>query len=1716
MNTAAPVSIEGGEYSIDGGAFTSVAGSISSAQTLAVRTRASTNYSRISRTRVTVGTVSENFEVTSELPNYIPDAVVYDDQDIVYLLDNAHSYIFRWSIGEARYLDAYVLAASASSPTTMAYSGDHGRLYLGYGNGAIRFLDVTAADPVDAPFAQVSGNVMGLASVGRFVLAQDDAGAWGTHYILDRNGVATDQKDWNYYSRQYAWDGSSSRVYFFRDSFSPNDLLYETIDQSTGKITSQGETPYHGAYSIQPPIRVSANGSHVLLGSGDIYNRTDLAWAGSLGSQVTDARWFADSSIVALISASSNQTVLRRLGANRTVLEQRTFNGQPLRVMGTDARMAVLIRTTQSVEFHTYVPSDDSDGDGVANTQDAFPLDAAASVDTDRDGYPDAWNAGMTGSDSTTGLALDAYPQDAACYLPGHGDGVNCDYSATLPNYVPDRIVAAGDTVYLLSSANRRVYRWSIASGAYLNPYVVGIDQGFSTLAPTTMAHSPDHQRLYLGYGSGAIHYIDLAASSPVETSFATTAMGLGGLAAVGNYVLAQDDSGAWATHYVFDRNGALTDQEDWNYYSREYAWDAASSRVYFLRDDTSPNDLMYEVIDQATGTIAEKGESPYHGAYSIQTPIRVSAGGQYVLLGSGDIYNRTDLTWSGSLGGQIVDARWMANGSIVTLSTAGNQTVLRRLGTNLTVLEQMTYAGQALQVVGSDARMAVLVVENGTVRFRTYVPNDDSDGDGVANTQDAFPLDAAASMDTDRDGYPDAWNPGRSQGDSTTGLSLDAYPQDSACYLPGHGDGVNCDYGATIPNYVPDQVVRGDDTIYLLSSANRRVYRWSVSAGRHLNPYVVGINQGFSTLAPTAMAYSSDHQRLYLGYTTGAIRYIDLAAASAAETPFTNTAMGVGGLAAVGNHLLAQDGSGAWATHYIFNRQGALTDQAEWNYSSGEYAWDPVSSRVYFFRDSMSPNDLHFEVIEQTTGTITAAGETPYHGAYAIQPPIRVSAGGQYVLLGSGDIYNQSGLSWAGSLGMQVVDARWFADGSIAALTNIGNQAILRRLGANRATLEQISYTGRGLRVVGTDAGMVVVTIDNGVVQFHAYTPSNDSDGDGVTNTQDAFPLDPAASVDTDRDHYPDAWNAGMSQSDSTTGLSLDAYAQDSACWLPAHGNGVQCNYGATVPSYIPDKIASDDDVIYLLSGANQRVYRWSIASGEYLNPYVVGIDQGFSTLAPTTMSYSSAHQRLYLGYSTGAIRYVDVSASNAPETPFANTSMGVGGLAAVGNYVLAQDPSGAWATHYIFDRNGVLTDQREWNQVSRDYAWDPVTSRVYFFRDGMSPNDLHYEVIDQTTGSIAGQGESPYHGSFSIEPPIRVAPDGQYILLGTGDVYDSPGLTYAGALGAAIADAHWRDGVLVTLDTTDRLDIRDEHTRAVLASYQYLGQPLRIAFGQTGAFLVHVVNNTTAFLALPFGDQDLDTLPRWWEQLYGLSDANAADALGDLDGDGVSNADEYQNRSDPTVVDSDGDGLTDFEEIVTYATNPAQADSDGDRLNDREELLTYNSDPWDPDSDGDGYTDFDEALYGGDPNDPTGLPSPITSFSQGFEGTPDWRAWSTPAGSSAPWMLDSTVARTGSASIRSGAVGVQQSSSTRFRAVFAAGRLSFHSRFDSSSGCCDRLAVLVDGVEVASIWAATQWTQTTVPITVGPHDIEWRYVREDYYGPGTTVWIDDVAFAP
>ncbi|HUF60816.1 MAG TPA: LamG-like jellyroll fold domain-containing protein [Verrucomicrobiales bacterium] len=130
---------------------------------------------------------------------------------------------------------------------------------------------------------------------------------------------------------------------------------------------------------------------------------------------------------------------------------------------------------------------------------------------------------------------------------------------------------------------------------------------------------------------------------------------------------------------------------------------------------------------------------------------------------------------------------------------------------------------------------------------------------------------------------------------------------------------------------------------------------------------------------------------------------------------------------------------------------------------------------------------------------------------------------------------------------------------------------------------------------------------------------------------------------------------------------------------------------------------------------------------------------------------------------------------------------------------------------------------------------------------------------------------------------------------------------------------------------------------------------------------------------------DSDGDGLPDSWEHIYFPGDLTQLSGAGDYDSDGLSDRGEFDMGSDPTVQDSDGDGLLDgvetntglFVDASNTGSNPVLVDTDGDGLGDGEEV---NGDPpTNPvkaDTDDDGYPDGVELAEGTDPTDPASNP--------------------------------------------------------------------------------------------------------------------------------------------
>jgi hypothetical protein len=175
---------------------------------------------------------------------------------------------------------------------------------------------------------------------------------------------------------------------------------------------------------------------------------------------------------------------------------------------------------------------------------------------------------------------------------------------------------------------------------------------------------------------------------------------------------------------------------------------------------------------------------------------------------------------------------------------------------------------------------------------------------------------------------------------------------------------------------------------------------------------------------------------------------------------------------------------------------------------------------------------------------------------------------------------------------------------------------------------------------------------------------------------------------------------------------------------------------------------------------------------------------------------------------------------------------------------------------------------------------------------------------------------------------------------------------------------------------------------------------------------------------------------------------------------------------------------------------------------------VITYHSDPLDTDSDNDGYTDFDEVLYGGNPNDSSLLPQPLYNYSQTFEGTPNLAAWTTPTGmSGGAWTVDASQANTGTKSFKSATTGPSQTSSVKFRGFFRPGTLTYWAKVDNGS-YYNHMYVLVDGVQWQYL-TSSGWNSYSLSLTLGIHEIEWRYETYSYGSqPSDSAWIDDVVF--
>ena len=177
---------------------------------------------------------------------------------------------------------------------------------------------------------------------------------------------------------------------------------------------------------------------------------------------------------------------------------------------------------------------------------------------------------------------------------------------------------------------------------------------------------------------------------------------------------------------------------------------------------------------------------------------------------------------------------------------------------------------------------------------------------------------------------------------------------------------------------------------------------------------------------------------------------------------------------------------------------------------------------------------------------------------------------------------------------------------------------------------------------------------------------------------------------------------------------------------------------------------------------------------------------------------------------------------------------------------------------------------------------------------------------------------------------------------------------------------------------------------------TYAYMSMQLS-STSDTGAVEIDYISYKDG-LYLP-NNSDNDELPDTWELAY--FNNLSQDEKDDTDGDGLPNGIEFTVGTNPTVKDTDEDGLSDGHEVNITGTcpkvkdtnndvlidreevnrvpptDPKLADTHGDGLTDLDELETFKTEPTKADTDEDGFDDSTEISSGSNPKNADSVPS-------------------------------------------------------------------------------------------------------------------------------------------
>lgn len=968
-----------------------------------------------------------------------------------------------------------------------------------------------------------------------------------------------------------------------------------------------------------------------------------------------------------------------------------------------------------------------------------------------------------------------------------------------------------------------------------------------------------------------------------------------------------------------------------------------------------------------------------------------------------------------------------------------------------------------------------------------------DTDGDGVSDLVDVFPNDSSESRDTDDDGVGD---------------NGDFYPEQAACYREFAGNGEEC-YATWLPRQRIQEVTNNGDNMvaFKLSYYDDRIITYDMETQAYRQISIEAENNE----RLREMEFSAPHNRLYLGFSDGRVSYVDMSAFTMGDV--TNTDQSIYKISAIGEHILIQDRQHSNQRHFIFDIDGRQTERVEWSEGANIFAWNDILNRFYFFEGTSSQNSLTYQNIEPASGKISSFIAKALRLNNYIYGPLLFSPDGKKLLLSSGDIYDAETLEPQSRIGIRFDQGVWSETLGIVAIDTDYNSFVLRSLNEDMTTLEVKSYRGQLLDVIPHSEKVVLVVEADSQIQYIEYEIKQDTDEDGVPDFMDPFPKDPAASVDTDNDGAPDRWNAGYTGSEVDPDLTLDLYPLESSCSIVAHATNGICNPTERLRFRNATKTQISGGILYSLSRFDHRINRWDEASQTYLNPIMLTQQEVYREAISILV-----HDELgvLVGYDSGLILRYGLDGLSHPVF-FAEVGGSVQELLFVNEVIVAVHGTSYYSDRdfAMLDTDGILLGTFSDARRSNDYKVNAASNRLYWFRNSWS-DSIESIVINQD-GSWSDYLSKRY--SSRTTAFMSVSPDETHIVTGNNSVTQNylgeesiVPLTMPQGLSnnVGLVDFVWLDNVAVGLYADGIRRYLGFHSHDLERTYMAveLQKPVHSLYISEGGVVGLYSDYTAGWYSQDVVkysldiDADQDGLPLWWESYYGLNDNDATDADIDTDLDNLSNTQEYQNATNPLLLDSDGDGLSDGREVLELFLDPLSVDTDGDSLPDAWEVnngLNAN-DATDAqlDADNDGSSNYIEYVTSSDPQDSASVPAFTNDAFFSFED------------SAIPAELTLTTGSVSYSTTRAADGDISLTSAYDFafewQTLFGDVEVSFEIYSDCDTSYGNRYAVSIDGENVQSAYVQPgRWQSYSVLIPSGfktlSLEFDRRYSRCDMF---------------